>query len=148
MTEKKWDRFWPALRCEQYLFYEKALVRTVCIAYNGFVVSDLLTGLVGSGLKIAGELFLVYEKRRWFRSNPDTKCCKCIAGLASVDMAVFQSKHLQTNTKSFSVVVGFSCIYGKKTFVNWLNRWRGRGGVILWSFVTKFVCVAYLSQEI
>ena len=113
---KKWDRFWPALRCEQYLFYEKALVRTVFIAYNGFVVSDLLTGLVGSGLKIAGELFLVYEKRRWFRSNPDTKCCKCIAGLASVDMAVFQSKHLQTNTKSFSVVVGFSCIYGKKNF--------------------------------
>ena len=28
----------------------------------------------------------------------------CWAG--SVDMAVFQSKHLQTNTKSFSVVVG------------------------------------------
>ena len=63
---KKWDRFWPALRCEQYPFiqkYEKALVRTVFIAYNGFAVSDLLTGLVGSGLKIAGEFFLVYEKK-------------------------------------------------------------------------------------
>ena len=60
---KKWDRFWPALRCEQYPFiqkYEKALDRTVFIAYNGFAVSDLLTGLVASGLKIAGELFLVY----------------------------------------------------------------------------------------
>ena len=53
-----------ALRAVSFIQkYKKALVRTVFIAYNGFAVSELLTGWDGSGLKIAGEFFLVYEKK-------------------------------------------------------------------------------------
>ena len=65
MTEKSETYFCRPCVASSILLskYEKALVRTVFIAYNGFAVSDLLTGLVGSGLKIAGEFFLVYEKK-------------------------------------------------------------------------------------